>query len=163
MEAVNAMKASGSFERILVPVDFSDCSASALQHAMMLQQASGAHIHVLHTYDLPAFIPPHSMLVVGDFDASLVEHAERFTRQRLEEFSAKLSVKPSDTVHFSLEVGPAAPTIVSVAEREQSDLIVMGTHGRTGWSRALLGSTTDKVLHSAPCAVLTVKSSGSNA
>lgn len=156
------MEATAPFERILAPVDFSDCSASALQHAMMLQKVSGAHIHVLHTYDLPAFIPPHSMLVVAELDGSLVQHAERFTTQRLEEFLAKLSIKPGDTFRFSIEVGPAAPTIVSVAEREQSDLIVMGTHGRTGWSRALLGSTTDKVLHSAPCPVLTVKSAGSH-
>jgi nucleotide-binding universal stress UspA family protein len=124
---------------------------------LMLQQLSGAHLHVLHAYDLPAFIPPTSMLLVGELNASLVEHAERATKQHLFEFLAKLSLNLGDTLSASVEVGPTAATIVAVADRERVDLIVMGTHGRTGWSRALMGSTAEKVLHAASCPVLTIK------
>lgn len=124
----------------------------------MLQQLSGAHIHVLHTYDVPAMVPPHAVLLGGELDASSVEHAQRFTSQRLADFLTKLSFKPGDTLQASVELGPAAATVVELATREKSDLIVMGTHGRTGWSRALLGSTAEHVLRSAPCPVLTIKS-----
>jgi universal stress protein A len=152
-----AMPSAPTLQRILVPVDFSDCSAAALQQALMLQRVAGAHIHVLHTYDLPALAPANAMLLVGELDASPVQHAQRFTTQRLAEFLAKLSIQPSDTLRTSIAVGEAAATIVEQAEGDAVDLIVMGTHGRTGWSRALLGSTAERVLHAAPCAVLTVK------
>lgn len=146
-------------ERILVPVDFSDCSANALAYAVMLQQCFGAHIHVAHAFTVPAFVPPHAALLAGELNASSVEHAERFTAQHLREFLGKLAIKPNDTLSTSVELGPPATAIVALARREKCDLIVMGTHGRTGWSRALLGSTAEQVLRSAPCAVLTVKAS----
>lgn len=145
-----------AFKKILVPVDFSDCSAAALQHAKLLQEKLGAQLDVLHSYDVPTFMPPHVVVMMGEIDAPLSEHAERFAIEQLNEFLEKCGIGTNSPVGRRTLLGPPALTVLEAAEAGGYDLIVMGTHGRTGLSRLVMGSTAEKVVRSARCPVLTV-------
>jgi nucleotide-binding universal stress UspA family protein len=134
---------------ILHPTDFSEQSAHAFPLACALGRDYGARIVVAHVFTLqtrgslangPALIDP------------LVAEAE--LRARLE------GVRPSDpsiAVEHCLCVGDPAAEIVALAREAKADLIVMGTHGRAGVGRLLLGSVAEAVLRHAPCPVLTLK------
>ncbi len=146
-----------SFQKILVPVDFSDCSAAALKHARTLAEKLGAQVDVLHAFDVPTFVPPHVVVMMGEIDAPLAEHAERHAKEQLDEFLERNGIAKDSDVGRRTLMGPPALTLLEAAEEGKYDLIVMGTHGRTGLPRLVMGSTAEKVVRGAPCAVLTVR------
>ena len=147
-----------SFKKILVPVDFSECSAQALKHARGLAEKLGAKLDVLHAYDVPTFIPPHVVVMMGEVDAPLAEHAEHHAKQQLDDFLQKQGIGKDSNIERRTLMGPPALTLIEAAEEGNYDLIIMGTHGRTGLPRLVLGSTAEKVVRGAPCAVLTIRS-----
>lgn len=146
--------------KILVPVDFSNCSAAALEHALMLRDKLNCQVDVIHTFEVPTFIPPHVVVLMGEVDAPLSEHAERHAIEQLDDFMSRLGVGEDLGLSRRVLLGPAALTILDVVEEEKHDLIVMGTHGRSGFARLVMGSTAEKVLRAAPCPVLTVRVPG---
>lgn len=130
-----------TIKRILVPRDFSACSEYALMQGLDLAQRHGAELHVLYAEVLYA-------------DASSLRHTPTAAlKDRLAE-----GLGDDVPVHRAVvrEVA-AAPAIVSYAAANDVDLIVMGTHGRRGVQRLLLGSTAEEVVRTAPCPVLTVR------
>ncbi len=135
------------FRKILNPTDFSLHSEQAFHLACRLAQDDGAQLILLHggrpdTVSTPYYPLPR--------DLEEVEHAAEGQLQAL---------KPADTstaVERLLAGGEPAREILRTAEASGCDLIVMGTHGRTGLSRAVTGSVTEAVLRRAPCPVLTV-------
>lgn len=144
------------FNKILVAVDFSECSAHALKQALQVRAAFNAQLHVLHAYDIPAFLPPQFTMMVGQLEGTLADHAESYAQEELKRFLAE-HLASDAPVSSSVVLGPAGSTIVEQAKDGHYDLIVMGTHGRTGLSRVMLGSTADKVIQRAPCPVLAVR------
>jgi nucleotide-binding universal stress UspA family protein len=130
--------------RILYPTDFTPFSAQAYFHAVTLAEAHGAALTILHVL-VPSHPAPEA---AGDPDP------RAYWKRRLEE------VRPADprvpVQHLLLDGDPAA-AIVEHACTAGTDLIVMGTHGRTGLERLLLGSVAEKVIREAPCSVLVVK------
>lgn len=150
-------KSMAAFNKILVPVDFSECSSAALKQALMLRETLGARVEVVHSFDVPTFIPPHVVVMMGEVDATLSEHAERHANEQLREFLDRQGVPADSQVTSKVLLGPPAPTILEAAEEGHFDLIVMGTHGRTGLPRLFMGSTAEKVLRHAHCPVLTVR------
>jgi nucleotide-binding universal stress UspA family protein len=143
--------------KILVPVDFSACSAAALRHALALKQAVGASLDVVHTFDLPTSLPPYVVVLMDGVDASLSQHAERYATAQLAGFLTGLGADEETRRTSRVLVGPPAPTLLEAAVEGKHDLIVMGTHARTGLSRFVIGSTAEKLLRAAPCPVLTVR------
>lgn len=142
---------------ILHPTDFSDESQHAFEYAYELAKLRNAELHLLHVAPSLGDDP-----LRGAFDASLDE--AEFYRQIRDEADEKMkqlidTVEASDVavrrIH-SRGVAPA-PVIVEYAERQNIDMIVMGTEGRRGVSRLVLGSVAGEVVRSAPCAVLTVQ------
>jgi len=137
---------------ILLPTDFSKSSAAALDYASTLAAETGATLHLVHVADdSPAYLAGYGGYEYpADFPTKLKQEIE----SRLEE------VEPSragvDMQRHYL-TGTAVSEIVDFADREQIDLIVMGTHGRTGLSRILMGSIAEGVLRQADCPVLTIK------
>jgi universal stress protein A len=129
--------------RILVPVDFSPAAGAAFRYASNLGAAFGARLIVLHV------ISPVYYLEPADF-ASLVHEARLAAEARL----SKLRPAPSRAL---VEVGIPHDLIVQVAESVGADLIVIGTHGRSGLQRLMLGSVAENVVRHAPCPVLTVR------
>lgn len=154
---LNAEVPMAKIQQILVPVDFSECSIAALEQALALGAALGAKVEVLHTYDVPTFLAPNVVVFAGEFEAPLVDHAEKYARHQLDLFARKMGLSDNPMVSTSIVMGPAAATILDVAEQRQPDLLVVGTHGRTGVERVLMGSTAEKVLRNAKCPVLAVK------
>jgi nucleotide-binding universal stress UspA family protein len=140
------------FTRILCPIDFSDASTRALAHAGALAHWYDASLTVLHV--VPTFDP---VMVRGEFGAP-VEFANPLTRDdvlnamRLELEAAGVSLD----AHLIAAAGDTSIAIVEQALTTKADLIVIGTHGRRGFKRLLLGSVAETVLHEGPCPVLTV-------
>jgi nucleotide-binding universal stress UspA family protein len=132
---------------ILYPTDFSDESAAAFGVACSLARKHGAEVVVLHV------APP---MTFGEFanQAQMAEEEEQLMEESLRPIQ---SPEPGVRVSHQLERGDAAELIVSVAQDLGSDLIVMGTHGRSGLSRLFMGSVAEQVLRTAPCPVLAVR------
>jgi nucleotide-binding universal stress UspA family protein len=137
-------------QRILVPHDFSDGSHHALSFALVLAARLGALVTVLHAYEIPVGFP--SPLQVT---ADLLGAVHASARKELDEVVA-LARRPGVVVESLLCQGPAWSEIDTAARERRADLIVMGTHGRRGIARALLGSVAEKVVRTATCPVLTV-------
>jgi nucleotide-binding universal stress UspA family protein len=145
--------------QILVPVDFSTSSRAALDYASELSKKLGATLDVLHVWQAPAFVPLGSGVVSpGVGEASLIEMVRKNAEEGLDAFVEEaqkrgVAVRSSRTIG-----GPAAFAIVDAAKEGNYDLIVIGTHGRTGLPRVLLGSVAETVVRHAHCPVLTVRS-----
>jgi nucleotide-binding universal stress UspA family protein len=148
-----------SISRILVPADFSEPSRAALDHAATLARAFGAAIDVLHVWEAPSFAPRASGLVsLGAGELSLNELIRRNADEELDAF-VEAARKRGVPVHASrTEPGVPWHTIVDAAKVGNYDLIVIGTHGRTGLPRVLLGSVAENVVRHAHCPVLSVRS-----
>jgi nucleotide-binding universal stress UspA family protein len=133
-------------ETILYPTDFSPPAAAAFPLACALARDYGARLVVLHV---------HSPVVVGEVGIVVPESPEV-----IEALRKKLAaVKPADPavpVEHCVDEGFPAEVILRVAREVSADLIVMGTHGRTGIRRVLMGSVAEEVLRRAPCPVMTV-------
>jgi len=140
--------------RILCPTDFSEFSRHALDHALAIAKLYQSRITLLHVcsvapgavYAPGIGVGPSSLLTVEDRDAALAA-MHRF---------AETEAGPDAPIGFEVAEGSPATEIVENARRHASDLIVMGTHGRSGFERLLLGSVTEKVLRKAACPVLSV-------
>ena len=147
-----------SIRRLLVPIDFSAGSDRASQYAAVLARALGASVHLLHV--LEESFATHA---VWDGDALEVSaRRERAVRESEARLSAIAAGFASTAASVTIEVrcGPAAREIVAVAERRGTDLVVMGTHGRTGLRHLLHGSVAEYVVRKAGCPVLAVCDSG---
>jgi nucleotide-binding universal stress UspA family protein len=129
---------------ILAPTDFSDLSVRGVRYACRLAKDVGAELTILNV----VFVDES-----GINKSEIEEH-----KQRLEEFVAKnvADVGANLKMRKLVDSGLAYGTIVERAENEQIDMIVMSSHGRSGLSRMMIGSVTDKVLRMAPCPVLVV-------
>jgi nucleotide-binding universal stress UspA family protein len=142
------------FAKILVPVDFSEHSAEALRTAVALGRSYGAALTLVHVFDPAAYAVPQ------EFALFTPMQLERLTR----EFEDQLAATKSEAlklgaarVETRLLSGTPAFRIADFAKDAGADLIVMGTHGRTGVRHLFLGSVAERVVRAAPCAVLTVK------
>jgi nucleotide-binding universal stress UspA family protein len=139
---------------ILCPIDFSSLSLYALKYAVGLCRDEGAKLVVLHVVE-PILAPADfsfGPLTLTEVEDQLESRAEK----ALEDVAKGLGLDPG-LLDTRLERGRAFMEIVRIAEERRPDLIVMATHGHTGLSHALLGSTAEKVVRKAPCPVLTLK------
>jgi nucleotide-binding universal stress UspA family protein len=138
--------------RILFATDFSDASKRAFREAISTSRRNGAELTIVHAYQLPNLGTP--MLVSPDvydeWDRRLREAAEKRLRTLVEE-AAREGVTATPLVLFG------HPDEVLVQAAEAADLLIMGTHGRRGLSRLVLGSVASRVISTAPCPVLTVR------
>lgn len=137
---------------ILVPIDFSDPSRAALGKARELAEHWGAALRLLHAYSPPSGLPP-GFAMDPDFEAKVAQAAEHALRDLARECGA------ASNVRVTVEVARGGPVEAIVAQARGADLVVMGTHGRTGLAQARLGSVAERVVRTAPCPVLTVHSS----
>lgn len=144
-------------KRILVPVDFSDRSRATVPIAEALAEVYGARLELLYVIDEDA-VPMAHVPLLGPVRVSGQEVQARF-HKLMEKLVAQYN--GSVKVSGSVVLGHPARDILSRAEEDEIDMIVMSTHGRTGLERMFLGSVAEKVVRRAPCPVFTVKSFGS--
>ena len=140
--------------RILVPVDFSETSFAALDYAAFLAKSFGASVELLHVLDPIFNVSAESVLLVNEQPETLAEHGRRIAGDELERLGARLE-REGFEVTSTIETGVPWERVVHAGLR--ADLVVMGTHGRTGISRVLLGSVTDKVVQRSTTPVLTIR------
>jgi nucleotide-binding universal stress UspA family protein len=144
----------GIFQRILCPLDFSKHSNRALDMACELARDNKAKLTLMHAYVIPSYpLPEGYVLASSETVAEILSK----TQQAMNEARARCVAAGVPQVEIVLSEGAAFAEIVRVAREQAADLIVIGTHGRTGLKHALLGSVTEKVVRKAPCAVLTVR------
>lgn len=132
-------------KKILYPTDFSSFSNQAYFHAVALAEQHGASLTVLYVY-VPGMTEP------GVAPGATAQR--RHWREQLEQIRP---VDPTIAVYHVLLEGDPASEIVRYASDNGIDLIVMGTHGRTGLERLLMGSVAERVLRESTCSVLVVK------
>lgn len=136
---------------ILVPIDFSDYSNRAINWAMTMAEQWGSHVYLCHIIPQPSY---PSMLAGTDlieFETKLRTTAET----QLQDIITTLQGHKTP-IEMRVSLGEPFHDICRIAEEEQIDVIVMGTHGRTGVRHALLGSVAERVVRHAPCSVLVV-------
>lgn len=136
------------FKTILHPTDFSERSEAALAAAAMFARAYGARLVVLHVSVPPAALYGEGAVPVlpSEWRAGMKRALDRI-----------VSPDPTVALERRIEDGDPADTIVRVAREIDADVIIMGTHGRTGLSRLLLGSVAESVLRKADGMVMTIK------
>ncbi len=142
------------FKRILCPTDFSEPACSAIKAAGEMAETFSAELILLHVVGaIPALDTPTGMVGfdVAAYQKELTDSAERSLQERLEEHVPEGVNARALVVH-----GEAAHEIIRVANEENADLIVLSTHGESGWRRRIFGSVTEKVIRHAECPVLTI-------
>jgi nucleotide-binding universal stress UspA family protein len=142
-----------STRTILVPTDFSAHSSAALDRALELAGSLSARVVLLHSY----FVSPPA--VTGEFwvlPPDFMSELRAATCAELEQL-AKRGAEAGVRCEYRASPAPAVEAILDVAKLLPADLIVLGTHGRTGLKHAVLGSVAERVVRLAPCPVLTVK------
>jgi nucleotide-binding universal stress UspA family protein len=143
------------FQRILVATDFSPASTPALEMSVKMARGGGALLLIAHAYQEPGLVElSHAPAAVYEqWDQKLREGTERQLRPLLE-YARKEDIAAEGLIL----TGFADEAIIEAAKQKGADLIVMGTHGRRGASRLFLGSVAARVISTAPCPVMTVRS-----
>lgn len=142
------------WEKILCPVDFSKVSMEALKLSGELADKFGAGLIIVHVLE-PILAPTDfsfGPLSMTDVEDKLADRAQ----EGIDQAAASLGI-PRDKIQSIVARGIGSQEIIRIASENKADLIVMGTHGYTGLTHALLGSTAERVVRRAPCPVLTVK------
>ena len=143
-----------SAKLILSPIDFSDFSLQALEVAKDIATHYGSEIVLVHVVPMIPKLEGHaSIFTEGEYENQLITSS----KQRLADIAAKLQqagVRARSAVTLSND---PAMEIVRTAESEKADLIVIATHGITGWRRLAFGSVTDKLVRTASCSVLVLR------
>ncbi len=143
--------------RILCAVDFSEPSARALQYALALAERLGAQVDAIHVYQFPNFAVEDGAVELPPY---VQENLAMRLRERLEQFVKRKTVEGPETSTHLLEGIPYLQ-IVEAAKEHRADLVVIGTHGRTGLSHVFLGSVAERVVRNSEVPVLTIRSAGS--
>ena len=141
--------------KILCPTDFSPNSEHALLYGIALASAYQAQLKLLHVVELP-------VIAAADYYTGMgftPEEVGRFKEAAGEQLENRLKEIQKEYTNATCELASGTPfvEIIRVAKDDTSDLIVLGTHGRSGLAHMLIGSVAEKIVRKAPCPVLTVK------
>ncbi len=137
--------------RVLCPVDFSDASRHALDHAVMIAGWFRSHLTIMHVRH-PAFVAEPPILFAESADADTLDDVAT----RLETWLGPVRAAGITCDVLAVDGNNPAARIVEAVAHVGADLVVMGTHGRRGFERLLLGSVAERVVRTAPCPVVTV-------
>jgi glycine betaine transporter len=138
--------------QILVPTDLSEGAEQALDYACELARVSGAQVHLLNVIGIPAIGVPELAITLTN---AMIDQLATENQVAIDRLARTRCTAPLGQV--LVRAGNARDVITQTAKELGVDLIVMGTRGRRGISRALLGSIAETIVRSAPCAVLTVR------
>lgn len=137
---------------ILVPVDFGEASEAALDYAVDLAEGVGAKVVILHTFEIPIVgLPDGVVAATAELTGRIVNAAQKALDDAVARYAAR-----KVPITAVLKQGDAREVILAEAKELGSDLIVIGTHGRRGIARALIGSVAERIVRTSPVPVLTV-------
>jgi len=152
-ELGNGVPAPFKLTKILVPIDFSDCSKKALQYAVPFAKQFGATITLLHVVHVNYVGGPE----FGAIDFQIPEADLRKSAEKQLTELASTEVQPQAAAETLVRTGQEVLEIVDAAQKLESDLIIISTHGRTGLKHVFMGSVAENVVRLAPCPVLVVR------
>ena len=144
-------------KKILVPTDFSERALQALDYAIDLARLLRAELVVLFVVEPPHYASPADLYGASANLSMLFEEQQRMGQEQLARLARRLKSRRLK-IETVLETGVPYQAITETAQALKADLIVMATHGRTGLSHILMGSVAERVVRSAACPVLTVRS-----
>jgi universal stress protein A len=151
---VRARPAGIALKRILVPIDFSSLSKRALQYALRFAEQFRAGLTLLHVIE-PDIPPAFDGLMIAP---PISPNGNRTKcANRLKVLASSMAICATKYVQSTVRTGLAAHEIVEAAKEFDVDLIVIATHGHTGWKHLAIGSTAERVVRAAPCPVLVVR------
>jgi nucleotide-binding universal stress UspA family protein len=136
---------------IMVPTDFSEHADHALEYAVALAAKLGAKVHIMSAITIPSYGVPELGVALT---SAVIDTQLSAATAKLDKLASQYLPMKIDLL---LRTGDARDMIAQAASEIGADLIVMGTHGRRGVSRALLGSVAEGVVRTAPCPVLTIR------
>ena len=142
-----------SFKKILVPVDFGESSKEALEVAVGLAKQFGAELTLLHTWEIPVY--GYGAMEFSAMD--MLTPIQGAATEQLDALVAEIRRQHPETKGV-LARGVPWREVLATIEQSKPDLVVMGTHGRRGVGRAILGSVAEKIVRMSPVPVLTVRS-----
>ncbi len=146
---------NADWKRICCPIDFSDASRAAMEVAADLARRFGADLVLLHAYPIPGYTFPDGSIVASPkMMQDLAEQAERHLDLWRQDAERAVG---AGRVTAEKAIGEPSSEILSFAHGRGIDLLVLGTHGRTGIEHALMGSVAERVVRKARCPVLTVR------
>lgn len=144
-------------QKIVCPVDFSNCAQQALNYAQELAKQFDAELSIVHAYEDPAaYVTPMPMSGYVGPGAELLLELRKQLEVRLEETKQEM-LRRGARVRTELLEGTPYRVVLDWAKEWKADLIVIGTHGHTGLTHALLGSVTERVVRMSECPVLTIR------
>ncbi|MBK8482522.1 MAG: universal stress protein [Proteobacteria bacterium] len=147
-----------NISRILVPVDFSECARRALIHAAELARTFDAALEILYVWEPPLYVFPELMVETpGEPSRTVGDYANEHAQREMAHFVEEAIGGEGLNARTLIESGHPYATILRLATEGSYDLVVMGTHGRSGLQHMLLGSIAEKVVRHAPCPVMTVR------
>lgn len=144
-------------EKILLPTDFSEYSAEATKYACAFAEQFNSQIHLLHVQEVYASSTPE--FGMGLALPSQIKESREAAERALEKVLDAEWAEGRDIIRATAE-GPPFLEIVRYAKAQGIDMVIMGTHGRSGLAHVLMGSVAEKVVRKAPCPVLTVRPEG---
>lgn len=146
------------YKKVLAALDFSECASDVAAHAADVAAAFGASAVVLHVDQLPAGIDPDTPIRPGPTgeEVDAAAYLRDGSRKQLSRFAPFFEAK-GVAVEQHVKTGKVADAILEAIDDVGADLVVMGTHGRRGLSRLMLGSVAEAVMRGAKCPVLTVR------
>jgi nucleotide-binding universal stress UspA family protein len=142
--------------RILMGTDFSDYSKEALDYAVLLAKQFGADLYLLHAFEVPAYYIPGLGGLGGPDIIEWLRSVKEREQKRLETLAGEVRQKGIE-VHPILKEGSPDGEILKAVKEVAADLIILGTHGRSGLDRFMMGSVAERVLRQAPCPILLVR------
>lgn len=145
-----------NIKTILVPVDFSTCSLLVSRQAAGLARSLGARVVLLHVAELPADISANLKVEAEDGPHPAIEVLTSDSEARLGAFAAVVREEGAEA-EVRVLVGPVVPSILDATSALQADLVVIGTHGRTGMARVMLGSVAEEVARRSHVPVMLVR------
>jgi nucleotide-binding universal stress UspA family protein len=150
------MKRAFHIKRILVPIDFSETASLALEHATFMAKLLKAELHLLYVMEAHSFVSSISQA----FSKTKSDYEEKIESSAADRFKDMVSKIHHDTgmpVESHVLKGKIYKTIIHTASELNADIIIMGTHGASGFQEHLIGSNAYKVVSNAPCPVITVQ------
>lgn len=149
------------FVRILVPVDYSPSSRTSTEYALKLAAKVGAAVDIVHVWDKPTYVSDAVMVRrEGEEHRSLADLIRENAETDMKNFVSALSVPAGVTLGQRLVSGDPVSCLLAELKKGEHQLVVVGTHGRTGLAHVLLGSVAERMVRLSPVPVLTVPPAG---
>jgi nucleotide-binding universal stress UspA family protein len=146
--------------RILVPVDYSDCSGAALEFAAGLAPTLNASLDIVHVWDRPLYVSESIQVGPAGNSRPLIDMIHENAESEMKNFLARVALPAGVEVSHRVLSGSPARTVLDELGRGQYRLLVIGTNGRTGLPHLLLGSVAERLIRLSPVPVMTVPLAG---